>query len=70
MRRFRNNKPNYVISILSQDISEILLKCPKCYITILTGDRDGRHVKIPEMSYLILKNYKYNSKFILDGTHP
>ena len=29
-------KPNYVISILARDISEILLKCPKCYITILT----------------------------------
>ena len=38
MRRFRNNKPNYVISILSQDISEILLKCPQCYITILTQE--------------------------------
>ena len=36
MRRFRNNKPNYVIFALSRDISEILLKCPKCYITILT----------------------------------
>ena len=28
MRRFRNNKPNYVIFTLSRDISEILLKCP------------------------------------------
>ena len=36
MRRFRNNKPYYVIFTLSRDISEILLKCPKCYITILT----------------------------------
>ena len=35
MRRFQNNKPNYVIFTLSQDISEILLKCPKYYITIL-----------------------------------
>ena len=37
MRRFRNNKPYYVIFTLSRDISEILLKCPKCYITILTN---------------------------------
>ena len=36
MRRFRNNKPYYIIFTLSQDISKILLKCPKCYITILT----------------------------------
>ena len=36
MRRFWNNKPNYIIFTLSWDISEILLKCPKCYITILT----------------------------------
>ena len=28
MRRFRNNKPYYVIFTLSRDISEILLKCP------------------------------------------
>ena len=35
MRRFWNNKPNYIISTLSQDISKILLKYPKCYITIL-----------------------------------
>ena len=35
MRRFQNNKANYIISTLSWDISKILLKCPKCYITIL-----------------------------------
>ena len=41
MRRFPNNKPYYVIFTLSRDISEILLKCPKCYITILTA---GAHL--------------------------
>ena len=41
MRRFRNNKPYYVIFTLSWDISEILLKCPKCYITILTNAAVG-----------------------------
>ena len=35
MRRFQNNKPNYIISTLSWDISKIPQKCPKCYITIL-----------------------------------
>ena len=52
-------KPNYVISILSQDISEILLKCPKCYITILTqsvsNDTDRQRVSITSASTLIMK---------------
>jgi hypothetical protein len=30
----------------------------------------GGHVRIPEMSYLIIKNYEYNSTFIPNDTHP
>ena len=30
----------------------------------------GGHIRILEMSYLIIKNYEYNSTFILNDTHP
>ena len=62
MRRFQNNKPNYVIFTLSRDISKILLKCPKCYITILTACPYDRH-----RGYIILiKRHRLRNTHLID----
>ena len=72
MRRFQNNKPNYIITILSQDISEILLKCPfvnkMSKVLYHNSNKYGIYVKIFE-PIDIIKDF-LDMKAWLDDKQP
>ena len=72
MRRFRNNKPNYVIFTLSRDISEILLKCPFVHkvskVLYHNSNSGGIGVAFGKVSFVLKETGHINGWQLVPGT--